>query len=173
MLLLGLALVVTGCSQGNAPGGDLGVAVSPKTLTVVVGQSADDTVTITASGYSGAVNLSLVNATGQAAVGLSVSPSSVSVAAGTSGTQQLLVVAAESDHAATTTFELRATGGNLTGSAALTLQLLYSGTFQTAVNYPAGTNPYSVAVGDFDGDGKPDLAVADHGGGLGVSARSA
>jgi hypothetical protein len=34
------------------------------------------------------------------------------------------------------------------------------GTFQTALNYPAGTVCFSVAVGDFNGDGKPDLAVA-------------
>src|SRR5207237_9620955 len=37
------------------------------------------------------------------------------------------------------------------------------GTFQSAVNYDAGTNPVSVAVGDFDGDGKPDLAVVNSG----------
>ena len=40
-----------------------------------------------------------------------------------------------------------------------------NGTFKSAVNYPAGSAPYSVAVGDFDGDGKPDLAVADNGSG--------
>jgi hypothetical protein len=34
------------------------------------------------------------------------------------------------------------------------------GTFQAAVNYSAGTNPSSIAVGDFNGDGKQDLAVA-------------
>jgi len=34
------------------------------------------------------------------------------------------------------------------------------GTFQAAVNYAAGTNPYYVAVGDFNADGRPDLAVA-------------
>ena len=34
------------------------------------------------------------------------------------------------------------------------------GTFQAAVNYAVGNAPYSVAVGDFNGDGKPDLAVA-------------
>ncbi|PYJ96801.1 MAG: VCBS repeat-containing protein [Verrucomicrobia bacterium] len=37
------------------------------------------------------------------------------------------------------------------------------GTFQAAVNYDAGTGPASVAVGDFNGDGKPDLAVANTG----------
>jgi len=31
--------------------------------------------------------------------------------------------------------------------------------FQAAVDYNVGTNPVSVAVGDFNGDGKPDLAV--------------
>jgi len=34
------------------------------------------------------------------------------------------------------------------------------GTFQPAVTYPAGSDPVWVAVGDFNGDGKPDLAVA-------------
>ena len=37
------------------------------------------------------------------------------------------------------------------------------GTFQVAVNYGAGIGPASVAVGDFNGDGKPDLAVANTG----------
>src|SRR5438874_9946074 len=35
--------------------------------------------------------------------------------------------------------------------------------FAPAVNYPVGTNPYSVAVGDFNGDGRLDLAVANEG----------
>src|SRR5437899_152101 len=37
------------------------------------------------------------------------------------------------------------------------------GTFQTAALYGVGLNPQSVAVGDFNGDGKPDLAVANAG----------
>jgi hypothetical protein len=37
------------------------------------------------------------------------------------------------------------------------------GTFQKAVAYPAGSYPDSVAVGDFNADGKPDLAVANYG----------
>jgi hypothetical protein len=37
------------------------------------------------------------------------------------------------------------------------------GTFQAAQDYAVGTFPVSVAVGDFDGDGHLDLAVANHG----------
>jgi hypothetical protein len=42
------------------------------------------------------------------------------------------------------------------------------GTFQPAVNYAAGVNPYgplTVAVGDFNGDGKPDLVAGNGKGG--------
>ena len=35
--------------------------------------------------------------------------------------------------------------------------------FKSAVSYPVGTAPTAVAVGDFNGDGKPDLAVANTG----------
>jgi hypothetical protein len=34
-----------------------------------------------------------------------------------------------------------------------------NGTFQAALNYDVGTNPVSVVLGDFNGDGKLDLAV--------------
>jgi large repetitive protein len=37
------------------------------------------------------------------------------------------------------------------------------GTFQAAVNYAVGSWPSSVAVGDFKGDGKLDLAVTNSG----------
>jgi VCBS repeat protein/Big-like domain-containing protein/FG-GAP repeat protein len=37
------------------------------------------------------------------------------------------------------------------------------GTFRAAVNYAVGSDPFSVTVGDFNGDGKLDLAVANAG----------
>ena len=33
-------------------------------------------------------------------------------------------------------------------------------TFSTATNFPVGTNPNSVVVGDFNKDGKPDIATS-------------
>ncbi|MEG4229355.1 FG-GAP-like repeat-containing protein, partial [Microcoleus sp. N9_B2] len=41
----------------------------------------------------------------------------------------------------------------------------YSGVlgFATQVEFPTGNRPYSVSIGDFNGDGLPDLAVANYG----------
>jgi hypothetical protein len=44
------------------------------------------------------------------------------------------------------------------------------GSFQTARFFGAGNNPQSVALGDFNGDGIPDLVVADAGDGQGTGA---
>jgi hypothetical protein len=56
-------------------------------------------------------------------------------------------------------------GGNaaVPGSSAAVAVLLNKGdgTFQPAVSYPVGPKPFSVALGDLNGDGKVDLAVAD------------
>ena len=63
--------------------------------------------------------------------------------------------------------ERRAVAAHAAAVLCLTLAVLTSGRaseFAAAVNYPAGLQPYSVAVGDFNRDGIPDLAAADFGG---------
>ncbi len=51
-----------------------------------------------------------------------------------------------------------------TGSSSVSVLLQDAGnpgSFLSAVNYPTGFSPVGVAIGDLDGDGRPDLAVAD------------
>lgn len=51
-----------------------------------------------------------------------------------------------------------------TGSSSVSVLLqdpANPGRFLSAVNYPTGFSPVGVAIGDLNGDGKPDLAVAD------------
>lgn len=38
-----------------------------------------------------------------------------------------------------------------------------TGSFETRIEFPVGSYPYQVAIGDIDGDGKPDLAVTNWG----------
>ncbi len=38
-----------------------------------------------------------------------------------------------------------------------------AGSFATTIDFTTGTQPYSVAIGDLDGDGRPDLATANWG----------
>ena len=55
---------------------------------------------------------------------------------------------------------------NAGGSFGTTVSVLIGngdGTFQAPVSYPAGNEPFAVAVGDFNMDGKLDLIVADSG----------
>ena len=59
-----------------------------------------------------------------------------------------------------------ANSGDGTGATTNTVTVLLGngdGTFQPALNLTVGTNPNSVAVADFNGDGKLDLAVANNG----------
>jgi hypothetical protein len=52
-----------------------------------------------------------------------------------------------------------------TGNSGIgTLSILFgkgNGTFQPAVSYPLGQSPGSIAIGDFNHDGNPDLAIVD------------
>ncbi|TMH06184.1 MAG: hypothetical protein E6H67_06865 [Betaproteobacteria bacterium] len=55
------------------------------------------------------------------------------------------------------------TSGNTTGQTVTVLLGNGDGSFRAPVSYPTGTSPAAVVVADFNGDGKPDLAVANFG----------
>ncbi|WP_341734487.1 FG-GAP-like repeat-containing protein, partial [Microcoleus sp. EPA2] len=61
-----------------------------------------------------------------------------------------------------------AVANNSGSSASILLNTTPTGattpTFATQVDFPTGTNPISVSIGDFNGDLKPDLAVANNSG---------
>jgi hypothetical protein len=52
-------------------------------------------------------------------------------------------------------------GGNFSAASVMILLGNGDGTFQPNVDYAAGSNPSSVAVGDFNGDGRLDMVAAD------------
>lgn len=52
-------------------------------------------------------------------------------------------------------------GPSPTGSVSVLLHAATAGTFGTATNYPGFGQPLAVAIGDLNGDGLPDIAVAD------------
>src|SRR5207253_11327657 len=59
--------------------------------------------------------------------------------------------------------DLAVPGGAAPGASSQTVAVLLGqgdGTFQAPLNFGTGINPASMAVDDFNGDGKPDLAVA-------------
>jgi len=51
---------------------------------------------------------------------------------------------------------------NINNIQAGSLNIGVGGSFATKVDYPTGTTPYSVAIGDLNGDGKADLAVTNY-----------
>jgi hypothetical protein len=59
--------------------------------------------------------------------------------------------------------------GLILGILILVPAILRAQQFQTAHTYPVGANPLQAAVGDFNGDGYPDLAVTNGGGRSGSS----
>jgi FG-GAP-like repeat/PASTA domain len=52
------------------------------------------------------------------------------------------------------------------GTTASVLLNRGDGSFQPSVDYATGKGPISVAIGDLNGDGRPDLAIANFGGGV-------
>ena len=59
---------------------------------------------------------------------------------------------------------------NLSARVTQNVRSLPANGFASPVNYPAGTSAAAIAIGDFNGDGKADLAVASQGDNFGAGA---
>jgi len=117
----------------------------------------DLAVAFTGTYTNGSVSVLLGKGDGtfEAAVNYGAGTNPVSVAAGDFNGDGKLDLAVANQGATPISNQSRGTVSVLLGNG--------DGTFQVAVNYGAGIGPASVAVGDFNGDGKPDLAVANIG----------
>lgn len=109
----------------------------------------------TSYGQNGTVSVLLGNGDGtfKAAVNYPVGSSPVAVAVADFNGDGKLDLAVVNSNNFETTYESAGSVSILLGNG--------DGTFKPAVNYSAGFNPTSIAVGDFNKDGKIDLVLAD------------
>jgi len=134
----------------TAGGGPWGVAVGDF--------NGDGKPDLTVANTDGSLSVLLGNGDGtfRAAVNYPTGSSSVSVAVGDFNGDSKLDLAVANNGSFQT---------NFTDASVSVLLGNGDGSFQPAVNYHTGTASASVAVGDFNGDGKPDLTVANSGSG--------
>ncbi|PZA07738.1 MULTISPECIES: right-handed parallel beta-helix repeat-containing protein [unclassified Meiothermus] len=135
----GLLLLLTGCPSTPPPGFTL--ALNPASLTVTQGNSGTTQLTLTPqNGFAGTVNLALVDGSGNAVPGITVSPASLSVTGGSPVNQALTISVASGVAVNTYNLKLRATGGSQTREAGLTL------TVQGAPGFTLALSPSSLSA---------------------------
>jgi hypothetical protein len=147
--------ILLGNSTGTFTTARTDITVGTTPISVAVGDFNGDgkpDIAVANNG-SGTVGVLLGNGDGTFAtqVTYAVGTNPVSVATGDFNQDGItdLVVTNEGASGAGTTVSVLLGNGN--------------GTFQAAKPYTTGSGPYSVAVGDFNGDGLPDLAVTNFG----------
>ena len=160
--LLGVLLVsvLAACSQTTAP--YYKVAVSPAKLNVGLNDSVSSALSLNSlNGFAGTLSLSVVDGRGHPAHDIAVSPKTVTLAAGQKLNRTITVTPGSSVPAGTYDLAVSASGVGVPRSGPFTLTLSSSatGTFQNAVKYTVANEAYAVVAGDFNGDGKLDLAV--------------
>ena len=115
-----LTLTVTAAPPPPSP--DFTISLNPTSLTVEQGSNGTTTLTITPqNGFTGTVNLALVDGSGNPVPGITLSPTSVSVTGSSPVTQPLTLSVAASVDPGTYNLQVRATSESLTKTANLTL----------------------------------------------------
>lgn len=146
--LLGMLLVfLLACNTtGGTGGGGTGsanfvIALNPTSLNAAPGSSATTQLTVTPqNGFSGTVNLSLVDSNGAAVSGITLTPTSVNVSGGSAVNQNLTVGVGTGVAAGTYNLKVRATASNQTKEADLTL------TVQSGPSFTISLNPTSLTA---------------------------
>jgi hypothetical protein len=126
LVLLILSVVLTACPSN--PPRDFTLPLNPTSLTVQQGSSGQTTLTVTSqNGFTGTVNLSLVDGSGNPVPGITLAPTSVSVTGSSYVSQNLTVNVGSNVAPNTYILQLRATSGSLTKAANLSLTVTASG----------------------------------------------
>ncbi|WP_241374327.1 hypothetical protein [Thermus arciformis] len=106
----------------TAPPPSFTLSLNPASLTVEQGSSGATTLTLTPqNGFTGTVNLSLVDGGGNPVAGVGLSPTSVSVSGASPVNQTLTLAVASSVNPGTYALKVRGTSGSLTQEVNLTL----------------------------------------------------
>jgi len=125
LLFVVLVPLLTACPNNPPPpppSPDFTISLDPTSLTVQQGSNGTTTLTITPqNGFTGTVNLALVDGSGNPVPGITLSPTSVSVTGSSPVSQPLTLSVAASVDPGTYNLQVRATSESLTKTANLTL----------------------------------------------------
>ena len=121
LLLFFLLLLLAAC-RVQAPPPDFSLTLNPTSLTVQQGASGTTQLTLTPqNGFTGQVSLALEDQNGNAPSGITLDPTSLNVTGTGPVTRQLTVAVAQSVNPGTYALRVKATSGNLTKTANLSL----------------------------------------------------
>jgi hypothetical protein len=130
-------------------GADFTLSLNPASLTLQPGQSGTTTLTITPqNGFTGTVNLSLVDGSGNPVPGITLSPTSVSVTGPSPVTQDLTLSVDSGVAPGTYNLQVRATSGSLTKTANLSLTVSAPGGGGAGTTWTLRTSGTSTFLND-------------------------
>ena len=139
------------------------VTSDPATLTLSQPPSVDTQPSSQTVAVGGAVAFS-VSAMGSAPLSYHWYKNGIAIAGATGATYSIPVVASNNAGFYYANVSNACESVTSNGATLIVLPAMCASSFAAAANYGAGTNPASVAVGDLNGDGRPDLAVANNAG---------
>ena len=155
------ALTLTVSAPGGGGSPDFTISLNPTSLTVLQGSSGTTQLTLTPqNGFTGPVNLSLVDGSGNSVSGISLDPPSVNVTGSVPVTQTLTISVNSGVATGPYNLQVRATSGSLTKTANLSLTVSGPGTTWTRQTSGTTESLYGVT---YSGDRGLFVAVGRNG----------